>query len=441
MKMGDDREALLNRTPRTRARSLTRCFSNPRDELQSFRSWLRYMCVDQSNTCTTFLSWTFFLFMNIVVPLITYFFLACRSCDHKHRRRFDGVVQLSLSSVATVSFLCLSAFIRKYGLRRFLFLDKLCDESEKVRHGYIQQLNKSLKMLAVFVVPSFAAESSYKIWWYSSGKAGIPFLINIYVSDTLACALELCSWLYRTSIFFLVCVLFRLICYLQILRIQDFAQVFQKESNVGLVLKEHLRIRRHLRIISHRFRAFILYTLTLVTASLFACLLVTTRAHANVTILKSGELAMCSITLVTGLFICLRSAIKITHKAQSIKCLAALWHVFATIDFFDGTDSHTPTSQTPTYSKIFPSDGNDELDDEEEDNDGDDDLDNINIIVPAYAHTISFQKRQALVTYFENNGAGITVYGFLLDRTFLHTIVMVEMSLVLWILGKTIGIS
>lgn len=45
------------------------------------------------------------------------------------------------------------------------------------------------------------------------------------------------------------------------------------------------------------------------------------------------------------------------------------------------------------------------------------------------------------VTYFENNRAGITVYGFMLDRTSLHTIFGIELSLVLWLLGKTIFIS
>ncbi|GAU29895.1 hypothetical protein TSUD_379850 [Trifolium subterraneum] len=43
-------------------------------------------------------------------------------------------------------------------------------------------------------------------------------------------------------------------------------------------------------------------------------------------------------------------------------------------------------------------------------------------MLPIYSHTISFHKRQALVTYMENNRAGITVYGFMLDRTWLHSI-------------------
>jgi hypothetical protein len=45
------------------------------------------------------------------------------------------------------------------------------------------------------------------------------------------------------------------------------------------------------------------------------------------------------------------------------------------------------------------------------------------------------------VTYLENNRAGITVYGFVVDRAWLHALFMIEFSLVMWLLGKTVGIS
>ncbi|XP_015582109.1 uncharacterized protein LOC8269016 [Ricinus communis] len=411
----------------------TRSVSHAYDELQSFRSYLRWMCVDQSNIWVTCLSWFMFILFAVVVPAISHFVLACSTCDSKHKRPYDSVVQLSLSSVATLSFVCLSKFIRKYGLRRFLFLDKLCDESETVRKGYTDQLNWSLKLLSIFVLPCFVAESAYKIWWYASGASQIPFLGNVILSDTVACIMELCSWLYRTTIIFLVCVLFHLICHLQILRLQDFAQVFQVDSDVESVLSEHLRIKRHLRIISHRYRAFVLWALILATGSQFASLLITTKSGAVVDVYRAGELALCSITLVTGLLIILRSATKITHKAQSVTSLAAKWHICATLDTFDSTEGETP--RTPTANGI--------TDDEEGDDAGDeeDELDNSKLI-PAYAYsTISFQKRQALVNYFENNRAGITVYGFTLDRSTLHSIFGVELALVLWLLGKTVGIS
>ncbi|XP_004513895.1 uncharacterized protein [Cicer arietinum] len=418
-----------------------RSVSHVNDELHSFRSYLRWMCVDQSNAFTATLSWFVFLLFAVVVPALSHFFLACSDCDARHSRPYDAVVQLSLSSIAALSFLCLSSFVRKYGLKRFLFFDKLCDESETVRRNYMAQLNRSLKLLSVFAGPCFVAMVAYKIWWYASGGSQIPFLGNVYVSDAVACILELCSWLYRTTVIFLVCVLFRLICHLQILRLKDFATYFHVDSDVQSVLSEHLRIRRHLRIISHRFRAFILLALVLVTGSLFVCLLVTTKARHDLNIYKTGELALCSVTLLSALSIMFRSATKITHKAQAITGLAAKWHVCATLDSFDGVAQGDTLTAQISHDRIYPTVGTDGESETDDAGDEEDDINNTKLI-PSYAYsTISYQKRQALVNYFENNKAGITVYGFMLDRSTLHTIFGIELSLVLWLLGKTIGIS
>ncbi|KAL8099899.1 uncharacterized protein LOC141684684 [Apium graveolens] len=403
------------------------------DDLKHIFTWV---FLDQSNIWRTSLSWSIFCLLAIGVPLLSHYVFQCNSCDHNHRRPFDSIVQLSLSVFSILSFISLSSFTRKYGLRRFLFLDKLYGVSDMVQKGYALQLHTSMKLLCSFVLPCFAADCVYKIWWFTSGRNQIPYFINAYLSNTVACFLLLASWLYRTSIFFLVCVLFRLICYLQILRLEDFAQFFHKESDVALILLEHLTVRRNLRIISHRFRVFILLTLILVTASQFASLLVTTETGSEVNISNAGELALTSMTLVAGLFICLRSAAKITHRAQAITCLAAKWHACSTVNSFDDVDNDTLNSQA-TSPMINYIDGHWGSDNDEGD---EDDIDNTDM-TPILTHTISYQKRQALVTYFENNKAGITVFGFMLDRTALHTIFAIQMSLTLWLLNKTIGIS
>lgn len=409
------------------------------DELKGFRACLNWACVDQSDPLKTSLSWSVFFLFCIGVPILAHFGLACpTTCDEDHRQPFDAIVELSLSSISILSYLCLTKFRRKYGLSKFLFLDKLCEDSDKVRQGYTIQLQKSIKLLCIFVLPCFVADTAYKIWWYVTGGTRIPHWGNVIVSHSIACFLEQCSWLYRASIFSLVCVLYRMSCFLQILRLEDFAQVFQLETDVAAVLMDHLRIRKTLRIISHRFRAFILFTLLIVTASQLASLLVTTKSTRDVDVYTAGELALCSVSLVTGLCICLRSAAKITHRAQAITSLAAKWHVCATIDSFDGTDGETPILRLASPGRIFPYHSHCESDDEE--GDDEDELDNTNM-VPTFVNTISYQKRQALVTYLENNKAGITVFGFMLDRTYLHTIFGVELSLVLWLLSKTVGIS
>jgi hypothetical protein len=107
---------------------------------------------------------------------------------------------------------------------------------------------------------------------------------------------------------------------------------------------------------------------------------------------------LCSITLLTGLSILLRSATKITHKAQSVTCLAAKWHVCATLESFEAndiTDAETPRAPIDR-ERVFPGSSGGEESDGDDAGDEEDDLDNTKLI-PSYAYsTISFQKRQAL---------------------------------------------
>jgi hypothetical protein len=108
-------------------------------------------------------------------------------------------------------------------------------------------------------------------------------------------------------------------------------------------------------------------------------------------------LQLVSITLVSGLYILLRSATKITHKAQSITGLAAKWHICATVNSFDNIDGETPmaheaSAQAMAANINWGSSSDDELGDEE------DELNNTKML-PIYTHTISFHKRQALGIY------------------------------------------
>lgn len=109
-------------------------------ELKSFRLCLNWVCLDQSSLWKVGLSWSVFFVLAIGVPIISHFVLLCSDCDKQHQRPYDAVVQLSLSSFAAISFVSLSSWSRKYGIKKFLFLDKLCDVSDKVRRGYAQEL-------------------------------------------------------------------------------------------------------------------------------------------------------------------------------------------------------------------------------------------------------------------------------------------------------------
>lgn len=175
-------------------------------------------------------------------------------------------------------------------------------------------------------------------------------------------------------------------------------------------------------------------------------------------------LQIVSFTLLSGLLILLRSATKITHKAQSVIGLAAKWHICAAIHSFENINGETQTTDTASAQAIA-TNVNWGLPDEEV-GDEDDEFNNTKLL-PVYTHTISFHTRQALgkwqfntgvlfnqiithivfspellafnvVTYMENNRAGISVFGFMLDRTWLQTIFAIQTALFLWLLNKTV---
>jgi hypothetical protein len=276
---------------------LERCASRADDELQWFRSCLRWVCMDHSGPGQAALSWLLFLVLAIIVPAAAHFLLAFRAS----RRPFSAVVQLSLSAASAAGFLCLSSSFRRVGLRRLLHLDKLRGKSDRVRLNYTARLAFSFRLLASLVAPCFAAEAAYKAWWYATSADRVPFFANDVLSDVLACSLEMASWMYRSAVYLLTCVLFRLICHLQGLRLEDFAgslleEVEEGRAGVDAVLREHLDIRKQLKVISHRFRKFIVAALLIATASQFASVLLTTRRDSVDDLLNTGELAV-SLTI------------------------------------------------------------------------------------------------------------------------------------------------
>ena len=161
-------------------------------ELRSFRSYLRWVYVDQSNACKSTVSWSIFIFLALVVPICSHFLLDCSdTCDSDHTRPYHVPVQISLSVFATLSFLCLSGWDRRYGFRKFLFLDKVGDESLKIQRAYAEQMKRTNILILRWGLPCFIAEFAYKIWWYASGGSGIPYYGNVYLSSIILCTLEL----------------------------------------------------------------------------------------------------------------------------------------------------------------------------------------------------------------------------------------------------------
>lgn len=153
-------------------------------ELRNFRSYLRWVYVDHSNVCKAGLSWTVFFTLAFVVPTLSHFLLDCPTCDRDHSRPYHIPVQISLSVFAALSFISISSWDRRYGFRKFLFLDKLGDESLKIQRGYSEQMQVcELFSFLLFLFPVLFGMSSiicHSIFLLSVGKSNIVLLFNTF---------------------------------------------------------------------------------------------------------------------------------------------------------------------------------------------------------------------------------------------------------------------
>ncbi|KAH9759998.1 ras guanine nucleotide exchange factor k [Citrus sinensis] len=382
------------------------------DELRNFRISLKWCALDHSSCFGKFISYFAFIFLAIIVPLISSLCIkvpsSTQDCAQDGPVSFNKLVQFPESGLALVGFFILSRFFSKYGLRHLLFLDGLQEDSLFVRRGYTRELDKAFRYLACILLPSFFVELAHKIIYFSTvrvsfpGGGGDPWINSIVMF-----VLVLASWVYRTG--------------------------RRSGSDAGFIFREHLRIRKQLSATSHRYRFFIIASLVVISISQMGALLLILGTHADKSFFSSGELVVCSAVELSGFFLCVLGAARITHRAQGITSVATRWHMTATCASVGGSDSGKGNAGEAA--------DHDQCRDSTSSSSDSDSSSDINIKVLSSQEPPSFQIRQALVAYLQHNNGGITLFGFALDRGLLHTIFAFEFSLVLWILSKVVVLS
>ncbi|KAL6212615.1 hypothetical protein ACLB2K_017833 [Fragaria x ananassa] len=309
----------------------------PSDELSNFQISLKWCALDHSTSLGKFISYFTFILLTLVVPILTSLTLKLPSKDPTS---FNKLVQLPESGLAAIAFFTLSAFFRNYGLGQLLFLDGLQEDTFSVRRGYTREVDKAFKCLAWILLPSCFLELAHKVIFFTTVKVSLPYLSPSVPLNSIVFVLVLASWLYRTGVFLLVCILFRLTCELQILRFEGLHKFFEGcDSNSKVIFQEHVRIRKQLWITSHRYRFFIIGCWFTITVSQFAALLLVLASKAEKTFLNSGDLVVCSAVELSGLFLCLMEAARMTHRAQGIVAIATRWHTLLTCSSAAGLDS------------------------------------------------------------------------------------------------------
>jgi hypothetical protein len=158
-------------------------------------------------------------------------------------------------------------------------------------------LQSAFSLLRWILLPCFLIELIFRVWWYLYVSISIPFFVlpggeHPRVINVVLCCAGMLSWLYRTSVFLFMCVLFRLMCCLQILRLKGYKKLLEETPDVSIILSEHMRIRSQLLTISHRFRIFMVSSLFTISFSQMCSLFVILGSAKSINFFRAGDLAV-----------------------------------------------------------------------------------------------------------------------------------------------------
>ncbi|KAL4279454.1 hypothetical protein GQ457_03G026480 [Hibiscus cannabinus] len=398
------------------------------DSLEILERFLTFLGFNQSSLLSFSLTWAAFTVVGVLVPVLALELSKCDGCEMYQIKEFEMDIVASQACMAAVSLFCVSFNLRKYGLRRFLFVDRYGDQMSRFTDLYVKQISASSRLMVWWLLPCFILKVVREFirilyvqrdsWWMS-----VAILVALIL-----------SWTYVSTISLSASILFHVLCNLQVIHFDDYAKLLERESDVLVFIEEHIRLRYHLSKISHRFRMFLLLQFLVVTVSQFVTLLQTTVYGGTVNFINSGDFAISSIVQVVGIILCLHAATRISHRAQGIASFACRWHALATC--------------TPTDASLRGSNSAGNMEVLNQSNSllmtfSESDLDSMDYIsmpttTQLASYMSSYHRRQAFVMYLQANPGGITIFGWTVDRGLINTIFFIELSLVTFVLGQTV---
>ena len=154
-------------------------------------------------------------------------------------------------------------------------------------------MQESVRLLVLWVLPCFILKTArevirmlyvhHELWWQT-----VVILLAFVLSST-----------YVTIIFLSSCILFYLVCNLQIIHFDDYGKLLERQSDVLILIKEHIRLRHYLSKISHRFRIYLILVFLIVTVSQFVTLFQTTGYTGIISFINGGDFAVSLDLIIT----------------------------------------------------------------------------------------------------------------------------------------------
>ncbi|KAL0327355.1 UNVERIFIED_CONTAM: hypothetical protein Sangu_1813500 [Sesamum angustifolium] len=320
--------------------------------LQSLDCFLYFLGFNQSTVWSFLLSWGVFLVIGVLLPVVMLELSNCPGCEKGQIKSFEIGIVVSQACLAAASLICLSHNLRKYGVRKFLFVDRYSGHVERFSDQYVQKISFDWRV----VRPLSSVFLAYEV------------LVLFLSSERQTKAHRICDSHYKP--------------------------VYDS-------VPDH-------------------------------------RIQGNHYLCKWWDFAVSSVVQVVGIILCLNAAAKISHRAQGIGALASRWHALMACSAADACPLRTSNSigNLQAANKL----GSFHI------NSSESDLESLDFITAPTntqlaSYMSSYHKRLALVMYLQSNPGGITIFGWTVDRGLINTIFFIELSLVTFVLGKTIVVT
>ncbi|CAM6089907.1 unnamed protein product [Calypogeia fissa] len=400
---------------------------------QSVQNTARILQLDHTQSSWSILSYVVAFLLLIVVPIFKLVFVKADTEMRNDQLVFQPVVIIVGVSRSVVSFVFLAYAIRIHGLNGILFLDSVAEEVAQVRKDYDTVVELGSTLLIKLFVPSFIIYMAQLTWLYSRVDfKPLPFNTSfVQVELIFTLFMTTLSWMFQTTTYLYACVLFWKVCKLQELKMRQYYEMLNQGLETEYYVMEYERIKRDLKNTSHRFRSFLAFTFFItVSGALISMYEVVDSINDGLALCLWGELVVLTVVNLTGAWLCLRCSSKIAHLHKRIYKRAASVHAKQTLGSPLTTQS-APLTKIPTIVQSAPLFKISE--------DGGSNQAALERLENYCQRQDAWARRAAVVEYLSGGDVGISVYGFILDRFFVHTSIGALLTTTWFILGRSLG--
>ena len=120
--------------------------------LQRLDLFITLLGYNQSSVGRFLVSWGVFLVFGVVLPVVMLELSNCPGCEKGQIKSFEIGIVVSQASLAASSMLCFSHNLRKYGVRKFLFVDRYSGYVERFSAQYVQKISVSNASTDLFLL-------------------------------------------------------------------------------------------------------------------------------------------------------------------------------------------------------------------------------------------------------------------------------------------------